>query len=1104
MFAVDGVFEGILERCGFQPSAGHPLYSYRLTESELEQLASVLTDRFKEGTSLRPKESAAFCLFAATFFCRHHKTGVWSWEEVLSAVDFDQVYSKLYPIVRSGLSFLGRRMILDDSGQSRYLTTLACEGGLPLHVIETPGNSVPRFFRSILKHREIYPVDVIDTLSICQRNKEYLPATLQNQNVFELAATLIEAIVDVRSHMPQDMEDPYAWLLDRPSELDKIPMYLDAEVARRFLKGLIETPRHLPRSKVWVGFVRKLIWEHTGVQLVREIELPARLKVEELYHRFELQEDPPVRAFLYAKKENGELLHLGVLTQLCTGYQVDANKNTIVPPLGELRLLLSCHLGGELGEGIANAGEDLGPLPWYFSSPDGLDESSYLGEGSIRTREPAVIAAIPPGAVVDCDQPLAKEMGSLNGRTLLYLDHSCDIRLVDGSSCGVELCSEGSEGSSFRLHGETLQFGYGGDEVFRGMPKIAVVAADRTVKQVLDGSCNRGHAGDQFGKIDVEHSENGSLLFRKSAVVLPRDFRFSISPSNRGGRGELAFSSAELDMVLPRRVPGVVVRRLDNHETEGHGDFAFEYEADANAMPGAVTVDFEFRNAGSCTILASFPAACVSFVKQNGEAADNRTKKSIVGILGMRVRVVSQDPDARHYLEAVGNGGRTHLAEIGALRDTPNCRELSLDLVRSQVVDKLHGGGLDPEVRLEVSTDGPQRETPVLRVGLFESEFEFEENKSRIVADAQNGRVIIEARPLWDPRRVERLHSDGDGRFVFDHEGRDPGPWLVSGRIGDVLVIRPTAITVRGETTDSMSALHKASHVAYQDLNRSLDTLLKEMARDLEHETWAILPHFLDDLSLFPASTFRQFERLVGLPDTLIMFILKARSQWSKAHLWRAFEQLLFVWELVPLTAWLKVTKRIFTQFENLEEQLAFPGLAESSKKQLREAFDVWSEYCPSLRVCTLILDWLRSPGRSKKLSGEIACTSVGRSRMMALFTEPGQPLDQMQGLLRRNSRAQWIQDVRIMKLVSSSRIQIPEYKFSSDQSNDARRSVLFAPLAAALVAGGFVTASPQDVMVLKRIKEFDSVWFREMTRVALSMVVGSAIEKDENYFHDA
>ena len=58
---------------------------------------------------------------------------------------------ELYPIVRAGLQYW-KRPLRTLGGKNRYVATLVCEGGLPMHLVRESGTRFRRYFRELVAH----------------------------------------------------------------------------------------------------------------------------------------------------------------------------------------------------------------------------------------------------------------------------------------------------------------------------------------------------------------------------------------------------------------------------------------------------------------------------------------------------------------------------------------------------------------------------------------------------------------------------------------------------------------------------------------------------------------------------------------------------------------------------------------------------------------------------------------------------------------------------------------------------------------------------------------------------------------------------------------
>ena len=141
--------EQLLGRCALIKPDGRPLYAYRCTDDEFAGLGSSLsaTVGLLDRSMRTPRE---FCLYAAEWWRRNFKGGAWSWEPLLRSISAQYIsLNDLYVVVIEGLRYWKRDLIRARHGRL-FLLTLACEGGLPLGLIQREGTHLRGFFFSLL------------------------------------------------------------------------------------------------------------------------------------------------------------------------------------------------------------------------------------------------------------------------------------------------------------------------------------------------------------------------------------------------------------------------------------------------------------------------------------------------------------------------------------------------------------------------------------------------------------------------------------------------------------------------------------------------------------------------------------------------------------------------------------------------------------------------------------------------------------------------------------------------------------------------------------------------------------------------------------------
>ena len=188
----------IIARSGLNPSDGHPLYAYRTTEEELQELRESLHVVFQVRADLTRVEAATFCLFAAEWFRRNHREGGWTYKTIFEGLNInpwreEQIRQNIAGIVVPGMAWWGHA-VLRTEWSRRYLATIVCQGGLPLQVLCREQANLRHYFREVLRQHEWYPSE--SAVNIAQQCDYILPLVLRNEIVYELTAGLITAVAE--------------------------------------------------------------------------------------------------------------------------------------------------------------------------------------------------------------------------------------------------------------------------------------------------------------------------------------------------------------------------------------------------------------------------------------------------------------------------------------------------------------------------------------------------------------------------------------------------------------------------------------------------------------------------------------------------------------------------------------------------------------------------------------------------------------------------------------------------------------------------------------------------------------------------------------------
>jgi len=283
MEGIEWLKKFIMLRTGSMKPDGRPLYAYKCTDVDYDELKFIVQRLFIQFNYLHLPLSfePLFCLFAAETWRRSHIGGSWAWETVFEPVcDYIPTHSQRSTWVRKGLRFWGRSIIKSDAGHNEYLVTIACEGGLPLLLLQNENASLYRYFKNLLKsyHQERQS-PFCDAVAIARRLSGYLPRSLQQEIVFNLGGDLVQKIVELQEKIPNAVDPIQALDLEYPKWRDTLPLPLEEETVELLLKNLVhELQEIIITERQRVRWRRRLVWISGQATIEQQLELPTSFK----------------------------------------------------------------------------------------------------------------------------------------------------------------------------------------------------------------------------------------------------------------------------------------------------------------------------------------------------------------------------------------------------------------------------------------------------------------------------------------------------------------------------------------------------------------------------------------------------------------------------------------------------------------------------------------------------------------------------------------------------------------------------------------------------------------------------------------------------------
>lgn len=1085
-----------------------PLYAYKCRNTEYEELKSLVlaTANILKG-KWNPRFEALFCLYAAETWRRCHSGGPWKWETVFNEINHPvPEHSWLSTTIENGLKWWGRPLLRSQLGHREFLVTIACEGGLPLLLLQKENAHLYRYFRQLLAayHQERRSLSC-DPRKLAYRLSSLLPSSLRHDIVFSLSGELIQKIVALQEQVV-DAADPISALNKKDADWrNLLPLPLEDDTIERLLRNLVNEARTLfitERQKIrWRRFLTQKDGEWTIEQL---LELPDRISGSSLQEWSNHTAIPSrLRLFLYTSKGPDQI---ALLTRLkgegsnavyrCEVLRRKGVKLSGKELLSGVRLRLS---DGLIDHCLSVQGDqEWGPLPWFFRTGEG--EMEFLGEGTTRCRDTKMYVLTPPDGNFEGDgtfEPIGLSLST--DRMLFELSGSGEWKHPELGTCRFQCASTEESTETFLLDGPRLMMQLDDNPPFLGMPNLYAINNNGNRYRIdnarlewrpadLSGLGWRNDTHKCAGEVWIRHRDaaDNQLLLRKVRVV-PSSCRISIERIgiDHHEAGTIRIVGLGSCKVWCEDIPGC---RFEVRPIAGGIDI------DSLAEPGMPITQFEctlsWGEGCLLTIQLPFPRKGAAFVRMGcvippgGRVAVNRLAS---------VHAVIQAPAGGSFFHLNSkikscNDWSCNLSIHETIHlDSSGRGQFELHRIQEKLSSMLAlTGDLDAVAGLEI-LDISGKPLAKMEVGLFELIFDPDYTNNILSLPIQSieqlendweHRLNIRMIKLWQPE-AEPVHLERCGAIIAwtIPEGLEAGPWLVLGEEGDWPRFRPVLWCIDGVQEPSESLLIQA--IREQDrLTRQskFHELAEQLGKHPEHPDWAGFSEYLQLTRRYPASTFDLFRYLTKEPQALVLALLKSNDEDFDA-VWSLAYQLPFSWHLVPVAAWQSAASQYFL---SLREALSS---IEQGEDMIRQVFQAIRERVtirqPFFRQ---LCDWLSmSMFPASHLENSELSLAIQAPQIISGFI-----LEEEQKLQARHDANEHYPDGPLVMEWQHR----PDYALEFRYKHLARpfRPVRCAPFVAAQIALIGTSYDESLLFELQKLRNFDREWFDSAFAFALCL----------------
>jgi len=1107
---------------------GRPLYAYKMSEksyAELKELTrqQMLADR--QG-GLAANLESLFCLYAAETFCREHIGGPWAWQTVFDPLGLPVPgQPSIAAWVERGLRFWKRDLLHDSRGRL-YLMTLACEGGLPLRLLQRETTHLTHFFRAILEHyHRCRHADQQLAETIAQHQAHRLPASLRQPTVFRLAGALITQVKELQSRVGTAADPLHALDQQDPHWRRALPLRLEDEIAESLLTGLVRRSAELEREATarlrWRGWLKNTgnVWS-----VEKALELPEAPTGQHLQAwigggainrpRWRLllntaQGSEPVAwlTLLHGERDSAhyrrEWLRRGGVVLRGT---------SVVESHG-----LSLHDGEQEFPLIVRDGEPWGDAPWIFVERSDDARLEWLAEGSANTRATRawVLATsdMTPSPVAGTCERLGRS--DALDRVLYGVQGQVDFLTPQQDRYRIRCQAETDSDWTFSLVGQTLVTTLDERPRYLGLPRIECINSEGRRETTVTDRQQWRHRGSSGSWIDARLnaqgrvwvrlvSENGVERCRRLVDVLPAAFRMRATIGTDQQAGSLQLSGLDGGLVsLSGEATGITIEQTADRAQ-------IQCPSLTGVLPTLV-LNLHWPGSEPITLIVPYPQRGAVF-RLAGRPLPKDDWVPLDRLGGLHAFIQDTTGHGRYRLQGsflTHNPSGQPWAPLSQLRqimtDGHRCfsiqlaplaqgqLDISLSTWRDRIAAFLASStDLDAQVRLSILSSNRDQLASV-RVSRFDVVIEPDRESGCVripessldrLGVGWEGRVRFEMLRLWAPAAEPIVLQPVPGQtaaWAIPSE-LEPGPWWVVGHDGDWVRFRPTLWAVSASEYDAPAGEHTPLVAAIlephpEKRRQALNLALTGLAEDPDHADWALLLDYLRLAQEFPPSALDVLCVLMMQPRTLAQALMRADAQTFET-IWSLSRQMPFLWTLVPVDDWLAAARfyyeglrRSLSELDSCED-LVF-SLFQDFRERAGERRPYWLPLC----------DWMQRFLFPRRPLSHGTMLQVARSDPGFLEAQIDRAVLELQG--RHDVHEEWPDGQDVKELIGDLPGWItPHLRVQPSYS----LSVRSAPFVAAHMSLQDLPAHRSLILELRLLRGFDREWFDLVYAIALTI----------------
>ncbi|MBY6093963.1 STY4851/ECs_5259 family protein [Ferrimonas balearica] len=1102
-----GVLKHILSNRGLSKPDATPLYSYKLTQEEFNELrqslaASCRSNGIHTYVNKAPREWAAcFVLYAAEWWRTSFQGGCWEWEPILASLGINLAAitpSQRSDIVVKGLVFWGRKVLSNTKGRM-LLGTIAVEGGLPHALIQDSRNKLAHYFELVIHDYGQFASSQVSAMTIAKAHANQIVASFRDDTVYGIVAQVAESIYQlVDRHELDQQDDPLHYLNSvEPQWSQVMPLNLDHQTAQKLLGDAlgkaVEVQRRLPNT---LKVIRKLTKSYGAFASMAdgeaeyqwkrklEITLRTRLNAKYLQQLFEAT-DLPERLNLFAVGSKNLLLAKAFKrNQQSEYYLVDVYTKQLPEEWfsSDIQLKASDDLGRVWYAPLVGGAGFSEDEPWLFIEQN--DQWLFKGAGNVSCEESQVLLSVPHGVDTSSLAQFEKERGC-NERSLYRIDSTSELIVGDYL---LRFGTDGVEALEYTLSGKAFGFETIPTKTFIGLPDVVAIN-DKGVKKVFPRHQLRWRNSDlgtwksietvPDGKVDIALFENNQLKKRFTIGLLPNDLTVAHEASKSVQVGRIALNAKSLPAVALIEPKGLEV--LPSSQLHSGDQRCIDLASHEAHPPAYVSLSLWWiHQSRAIRTRLPFPSRGVCLNSSDGEAVNNGDEILIdhinryelfgYGIQGqMDIEFKLQAQDVR------GGFARTAYSK----RSLPGGDILSSGLPLATFKEDV-----ESLFALSVSLDALVKVT-ILASGNAQFSFVVSSYTNALSPNRMDNTITLEGTisplpllqmtPVDNPTHTPVLVKSDGTKWHFPDVDVEPGAWLVYAD-DPSQGVRPLMWSKQLELLDEpRNRLDKAASIgARNERINAFSEALAQLAIEPGAPEWEYVKALLA-FGKVPLTAFDLWRGAVRAPKFLLALLLTANKQ-EVERVWQFDKQFPVFWYSLDVRKGIAVVEAFY------QARLAAYG-------------DEFSDIIRSQIEAKLNDLVARFPG-FEFLVGQ-AMHKLDATRPKPSLAPPAyvqQLFELRNGLAQQYDEFEWPTEYANGILASVIRNVHPEFqRLCLTDKHLFRNNVMNAPVLVALASLGVaqLTMTPEVVHALRQYRSFDIDHFDRAFALTHQMALG-------------